>query len=573
MTPEAAQPPASTSLPWIAAYPTNVDWHMPIPVGPVPELLERAVRRFPNNPAISFLGRTTSYTDLAAEVDRVTAGLQQIGIKRGTKVGLFLPNTPTFIVYYYAILKAGGIVVNFNPLYTLEELTFQVKDSETEVMVTHDLSMLFSKLDTLMQRGVIRRTIVVPFRSVLPPLKGLLFSIFKRGDIANVRASASAQKVVDGAELATTRTPPRPVPIDPTEDVAVLQYTGGTTGVPKGAMLTHANIVANTKQVVAWGVGLKHGEEVILGGLPLFHVFAMTVVMTVGVEFAAKMVLMPRFQLIEALKLIDREKPTMMPVVPTILTGMLNFPDIKSFDLSSLRFCLSGGAPLPMETKLKFEALAGSTKVVEGYGLSETSPVLTCNPIEGPPVAGSIGLPLPGTIISLRDLDDPTKEVPQGERGELCAKGPQVMKGYWKRPADTEKQFVGDFLRTGDVAVMDENGYFSIVDRIKDLIICSGYNVYPRRIEEAIYEHPAVEEVTVIGIPDAYRGEAPKAFIKLKSGLTATAADILKHLGPKLSKIEMPAAIEFRDSLPKTMIGKLSKKELVAEAAKQGQKT
>jgi len=424
-----------------------------------------------------------------------------------------------------------------------------------------------------MQRGVIRRTIVVPFRSVLPPLKGLLFSIFKRGEVANVPASGSAEKVVDGTALAATREPPRPVAIDPTEDVAVLQYTGGTTGVPKGAMLTHANIVANTKQVVAWGVGLKHGEEIILGALPLFHVFAMTVVMTVGVEFAAKMVLMPRFQLLQALKLIDREKPTMMPVVPTILTGMLNFPDIKSFDLSSLRFCLSGGAPLPMETKLKFEALAGSTKVVEGYGLSETSPVLTCNPIEGPPVAGSIGLPLPGTIISLRDLDDPTKEVPQGERGELCAKGPQVMKGYWKRPADTEKQFVGDFLRTGDVAVMDENGYFSIVDRIKDLIICSGYNVYPRRIEEAIYEHPAVEEVTVVGIPDAYRGEAPKAFIKLKSGTTATAADILKHLGPKLSKIEMPAAIEFRDFLPKTMIGKLSKKELVAEAANQGQKT
>jgi long-chain acyl-CoA synthetase len=249
---------------------------------------------------------------------------------------------------------------------------------------------------------------------------------------------------------------------------------------------------------------------------------------------------------------------------------MLNFAEIKSYDLSSLRFCLSGGAPLPMETKLKFEALAGSTKVVEGYGLSEASPVLTCNPIEGEPVAGSIGLPLPGTIISLRDLGDPAQEVPQGERGELCAKGPQIMKGYWKRPAETEKQFVGEFLRTGDVAIMDERGFFSIVDRIKDLIICSGYNVYPRRIEEAIYTHPAVEEVTVIGIPDAYRGEAPKAFIKLKSGMTATAKEILKHLEPKISKIEMPAAIEFRDTLPKTMIGKLSKKELAAEEAKRG---
>jgi long-chain acyl-CoA synthetase len=286
--------------------------------------------------------------------------------------------------------------------------------------------------------------------------------------------------------------------------------------------------------------------------------------MNMAVELAAKIILIPRFKLIDVLKLIHHEKPTVMPAVPTIFTAMLNYPKFKSYDVSSLRFCISGGAPLPMEIKLKFEAVSGS-KVVEGYGLSEASPVLTCNPVHTDPVPGSIGPPLPGTIISLRDIDDPTKEVAQGERGELCAKGPQVMKGYWKKPAETEKQFVDGFLRTGDVAIMDENGYFSIVDRIKDLIICSGYNVYPRRIEEAIYEHPAVEEVTVIGIPDPYRGEAPKAFIKLKAGMTATANDILKHLEPKLSKIEMPAAIEFRDSLPKTMIGKLSKKELTAE--------
>lgn len=567
MTPEAAQPPASTSPPWIASYPPEIDWYMPIPTGPVPDLLERAARRFPHNTAISFLGRVTTYADLAAEVDRVTAGLQQMGIGRGTKVGLFLPNTPTFIVYYYAILKAGGTVVNFNPLYTLEELTFQANDSETEVMVTHDLTALFPKLEELMMRGVIRRTIVVPFRSVLPPLKGLLFSIFKRGEIADIAGSRAANKVVNGAELAATREAPVPVQIDAKEDVAVLQYTGGTTGTPKGAMLTHANLTANTAQIGAWGVNLKPGEESILGALPLFHVFAMTVVMNMAIELAAKIILIPRFKLVEALKLIDREKPTVLPAVPTIFTAMLHYPDFKSYDVSSLRFCISGGAPLPMEIKLQFEAVSGS-KVVEGYGLSEASPVLTCNPVDKAPIAGSIGPPLPGTIISLRDLDDPTKEVPRGERGELCAKGPQIMKGYWKKPAETEKQFVDGFLRTGDVAIMDENGYFSIVDRIKDLIICSGYNVYPRRIEEAIYEYPAVEEVTVIGIPDAYRGEAPKAFIKLKSGMTATTADILKHLEPKISKIEMPATIEFRDSLPKTMIGKLSKKELAAEEAK-----
>ncbi|WP_092869619.1 long-chain-fatty-acid--CoA ligase [Hyphomicrobium facile] len=554
---------------WVDHYPRGVDWHMPIPKRTVPELLERAANQFPGKPAISFLGRTTSYSMLASEVDRVAAGLQSIGVKRGTKVGLLLPNTPTFIVYYFAILKAGGTVVNFNPLYTLEELTFQVKDSETEIMITHDLTLLFSKTEALMLSGVIARSVVIPFASVLPPLKSVLFRLLKRKDVADVRASRAANRVIDGVALAATSAPMTPVAIDPDEDVAVLQYTGGTTGTPKGAMLTHANLTANTAQIAAWAVDLEPGNESILGALPLFHVFAMTVVMNMGVELAAKIILIPRFQLVEVLKLLNRERPTVLPAVPTIFTAMLNYPQFKSYDVSSLRFCISGGAPLPMEVKLKFEAVSGA-KVVEGYGLSEASPVLTCNPVQGEPVAGSIGPPMPGTTISLRDIEDPTKEVAQGERGELCAKGPQIMKGYWKKPAETEKQFVGEFLRTGDVAIMDEHGYFSIVDRIKDLIICSGYNVYPRRIEEAIYTHPAVEEVTVIGIADDYRGEAPKAFIKLKNGMQATAEDILKHLEPKISKIEMPAAIEFRDSLPKTMIGKLSKKELAAEEAKRG---
>jgi long-chain acyl-CoA synthetase len=544
---------------------------MSIPTGSVPQLLERAARDFPDKPAISFLGRITTYAALAAEVQRVSAGLQKIGVKRGTKVGLMLPNTPTFIIYYYAILKAGGTVVNFNPLYTLEELSFQATDSETEIMVTHDLTVLFSKVEDLLVRKVIGRAVVVPFTHVLSPLKAILFRVFKRREIAAVASSRAADKVVDGAALALASELPVPVEIDPDQDVAVLQYTGGTTGTPKGAMLTHANLTANTAQIAAWAVDLKPGAESILGALPLFHVFAMTVVMNMGIEMAAKIILIPRFNLLEALKLIHRDRPTVLPAVPTIFTAMLNYPDFKSYDVSSLRFCISGGAPLPIEIKLKFEAVSGA-KVVEGYGLSEASPVLTCNPIQGDPVAGSIGPPLPGTTISLRDLDDPAKEVAPGERGELCASGPQIMKGYWKKPEETQKQFVGQFLRTGDVAIMDAHGFFSIVDRIKDLIICSGYNVYPRRIEEAIYQHPAVEEVTVIGIPDAYRGEAPKAFIKLKSGATATAAEILKHLEPKISRIEMPAQIEFRDALPKTMIGKLSKKELAAEEAKRGKR-
>jgi long-chain acyl-CoA synthetase len=348
----------------------------------------------------------------------------------------------------------------------------------------------------------------------------------------------------------------------------VLQYTGGTTGTPKGAMLTHANVSLNVKQVTAWAPTLIDGGERVLGVLPFFHVFAMTVVMNFGIARASQIIIMPRFSLDEALKLIDRTKPTAMPGVPTLFNAIMNHPKVKSFDLSSLKFCFSGGAPLPLEVKEQFERVTGC-KLVEGYGLSEASPVVTANPLDGPIKSGSIGLPLPGTHVSLRDPADPEKEVAPGERGELCVKGPQVMKGYWKKPDATREQFVGDYLRTGDIAVMDEDGFFFIVDRIRDLIICSGYNVYPRVVEEAIYEHSAVEEVTVIGIKDKYRGEAPKAFIKLKAGASATADDIRKHLEKKLSKIEMPSQIEFRDSLPKTMIGKLSKKELKAEEAQR----
>jgi long-chain acyl-CoA synthetase len=329
-------------------------------------------------------------------------------------------------------------------------------------------------------------------------------------------------------------------------------------------MLTHANIYVNVQQVASWAPELADGEERVLGVLPFFHVFALTVVMNFGLAKGAEIIIMPRFSLDEALHLIDKTRPTVMPGVPTLFNALMNHPKIKSHDLSSLKFCLSGGAALPVEVKQQFEAITGC-KVVEGYGLSETSPVATCNPLDGPVKSGSIGLPLPQTTISLRDLADPTKEVPRGEKGEICIKGPQVMLGYYKRPQETSEQMVGEFLRTGDVARMDEEGFFFIEDRIKDLIISSGFNVYPRRIEEAIYEHVAVAEVTVIGIKDAKRGEAPKAFVRLKPEATATAEEIFEHLKPRISKIEMPAVIEFRDELPKTMIGKLSKKELKAE--------
>lgn len=562
----AMQGAASHQYGWLAHYPANVRWDSVIKPEPLFTLLDRAVANHGGRPCTNFLGRVNTYKDIGALVDRAAAGLQSLGVTKGTKVGLFLPNCPTFVIYYYAILKAGGTVVNFNPLYTLEELAYQLKDSDTEIMVTLDLKVLFDKVDALLQTGALPRAVVASFPALLPSAKSVLFKLFKGKELSRPQDSKAAGKIVLESQLMSRSAKLTPVIIDPAQDIAVLQYTGGTTGTPKGAMLTHANVYANVLQVVSWAPDLVDGQERVLGVLPFFHVFAMTVVMNFGIAKAAEMLIMPRFVLNDALKLIDKGKPTVMPGVPTLFNAILNHPKLKSHDLSSLKFCLSGGAALPLEVKQNFERTTGC-KLVEGYGLSETSPVATCNPISGPTKEGSIGLPLPATILSLRDLSDPTREVMPGERGEVTISGPQVMKGYYKRPAETADQFVGRFLRTGDVAIMDSDGFFYIVDRIKDLIICSGYNVYPRRVEEAIYEHPAVEEVTVIGIKDKYRGEAPKAFIKLKAGQTATADDIMKHLEVKISKIELPAEIEFRDALPKTMIGKLSKKELKAEEA------
>ena len=561
------RPPANASqpgMPWLDHYPSGTDWHMPLRVAPLYRLLDEAVAGYAALPCTTFLGKTLTYGDIGAQVERATLGLQRLGVRKGTKVGLFLPNSPTFIVYFFAVLKAGGTIVNYNPLYTVSELTYQVKDSDTELMVTLDLQALFGKVEALLAAGCLKRAIVCSFPALLPVAKAALFRLFRSKELARPTASPQRDKVVLEAEVMAGDGHAERVAIDPETDVAVLQYTGGTTGTPKGAMLTHANCYVNAQQVAAWSPGLGHGTERVLGVLPFFHVFALTVVMNVAIARAAHIIIMPRFALDDALKLIDREKPTIMPCVPTLLNAIMSHPKIKSYDLSSLRFCLSGGAALPLEVKQSFEAITGC-KVVEGYGLSETSPVAIVNPIDGPVKAGSIGVPVAGTVISLRDLADPTKEVPVGEKGEICIKGPQVMRGYYKRPEDTAEQMVGEFLRTGDVARMDAEGYFFIEDRIKDLIISSGFNVYPRRIEEAIYEHAAVAEVTVIGIKDKKRGEAPKAFVRLKPGASVTVAELCEHLAARISKIEMPAEIEFRDELPKTMIGKLSKKELKAE--------
>jgi len=401
---------------------------------------------------------------------------------------------------------------------------------------------------------------------ILPGVKGFLFRLLKRKEIATIPTDdqhIGFDSLIDNDGNKPT-TPVEPI------DTAVLQYTGGTTGTPKGAMLSHANLAANVSQMLHWFPDLRPGEEKILGVLPLFHVFAMTSVMNFAVAAGAEMILLPRYDRDQTLKAIHNKRPTLFPAVPTIYTSINEAPKLDKYDLSSISFCISGGAPLPLDVKTRFEKLTGC-RLVEGYGLSECSPVATCNAINGINKAGSIGLPVPGTEISIHDIENPEQTVSVGERGELWIRGPQVMSGYWQQPEETDQTLRDGWLRTGDVGYMDEEGHLFLVDRIKDLILCSGYNVYPRTIEEAINLHSAVSEVTVIGIPDDYRGEAPKAFVRLQDGMTLTETELLDFLADKLSVIERPSMIEFRAELPKTMIGKLSKKELVEEETQRTQ--
>ena len=556
-----SQQGTATTYPWVASYPPGLVWDQQFTPRPVYPLLDEATSGHPDRPCTNFLGKVTTYAEIGSLVNRMAAGLQRHGIGKGSKVGLLLPNSPTFIICYFAVLKLGGTVVNYNPLYTVEELTHQIKDSETELIITLDLAVLFEKVEQLLQSGVLPRAVVCSFPSLLPATKSILFRMFKGRQLANPAKSPVAHRLLFEADLIANDGQFTPATIDVENDIAVLQYTGGTTGTPKGAMLTHANIYINVLQSAAFAPSLETAQHRVLAILPFFHVFALTVVLNFGIAKAAELIIMPRFVLDEAIQLIAATRPTVMPGVPTLFNALMNHPKFKNLDFSSLKYCLSGGAALPVEVKERFEAVTGC-KLVEGYGLSETSPVVTSNPLEGLNKPGSIGLPVPGTIISLRDLSDPTREVAPGEHGEVCIKGPQVMKGYWRKPEETAASFVDGFFRTGDVGMMDEDGYFYIVDRIKDLIICSGFNVYPRRIEEALYQHPAVEEASVVGIEDPCRGEAPKAFIKLKRGKTASKAEIMAHLEKKLSRIELPAEIEFRDELPKTLIGKPSKRAL-----------
>ena len=523
----------------------------------VQSLLDRAVERFADSVAMDFLGRTWRYAELGRLVDRAAKGLQDLGVGRGTQVGLCLPNSPYSVIFFFAVLRAGGTVVNFNPLYVERELLYQIRDSGTQIMVTTDVASILCKVQAVAAEGGLRRIVVCPLAAAMPFVKGLAYRVLRHKDIAPI--PQDSLHVAYRTLLAATGGV-KHYPIEPSRDIAVLQYTGGTTGTPKGAMLTHTNIVANGQQLVAARAPLYPGQDRFLAVLPLFHVFALTTCLTVPVMLGGQIVLLPRFEMKQFLDTIRRTRPTVMPAVPTLYTALSNLPDLERHELGRIGLCISGGAPIPAEVLAKFEARTGCT-IIEGYGLSETAPIVSFN-LPGAVRLGSVGRPLPQTEVEIRDIADHHRVLGTGEHGEVCVRGPQVMAGYWQRPQETAEVTVDGLLRTGDVGYIDADGYLTLVDRLKDVIICGGYNVYPRALEEALYQHPAIAEAAVIGVKDDYRGEAPRAYVVLKPGEHATAKEIANFLGTRVSRIEMPREIVFRTSLPKTTVGKVAKREL-----------
>lgn len=547
---------------WEKSYPEKMNWAFSARAKPMHHLLEDSAKANPDRVCVDFLGREYTYKDMMTMANQVAKGLQEMGMKKGDTIGLCLPNCPYYIAAYFGALKAGLTVVNFNPLYTQEELEYQMNDSGIKVIFTLDVSAIYDKVKKSIENTSLSKIVVCSLPGALSCLKSVLFKLFKGKELAIVEEDA---KNMMFTSLIASGDDPESVDINPTDDVALLQYTGGTTGVPKGAMLTHENVYSNATQVRMWlGDDVNQDGEIFLAVLPFFHVFAMTAVMNLAISTSSRIIMFPRFELEKTLKAIHKYKPTIFPGVPTIFSALNNHKDVSNYNLTSLKYCISGGATLPEQVRDNFINLTGC-KLVEGYGLSESSPVAACNPPHTGGKVNSIGIPLPGTVIQIRDIEKSEKVVSTGERGEIYIKGPQVMKGYWGKEEATKDTLIDGWLKTGDVGYMDDDGYVFLTDRLKEIIITSGYKVYPRIIEEAFYKNEQVEEVIVIGIPDDKKGEVPKAFVKLKANAHIENEELLEFVKSHLNPIEKPATIEFRDALPKTLIGKLSKKELIQE--------
>jgi long-chain acyl-CoA synthetase len=550
------------ATPWLDSYPPGVPDHVEVPPINLARLLADAAREFPHAPALHFEGRTTSYAELAEQAWRFAGALAGFGVTKGTRVGLILPNCPQAVVAFFATLRLGGVVVHNNPLYTEPELEHQLGDAGVEVLICLDL--VYERVRPLRERLGIREVIVTSVLDELPAVKRLLAPYSRRGREASATVPKDEPVVSWRELLRRADVKPPEAEVDPASDVALLQYTGGTTGLAKGVMLSHANLSANVEQVRAWFPDADPGREVMMAVLPFFHVYGLTVCLLLGVRLRAALVLLPRFDLAAVIASIDHYRPTLFPGVPTMYVAINNAVAGGGHDLSSIKACLSGAAPLPLEVAERFERFSGG-RLVEGYGLSEASPVALANPIYGKRKAGTIGMPLPDTLARVAGPADPSQTLPPGQPGELALRGPQVMLGYWRRPEETAEVLRDGWLLTGDMAVMDEEGYFTIVDRKKDLIIAGGYNVYPREVEEVLYEHPKVQEVCVAGVPDPYRGETVKAFVVLRAGQQATVEEIREFAKSRLAAYKVPRAVEFRDELPKSMVGKVLRRALVEE--------
>ncbi|WP_277969404.1 long-chain-fatty-acid--CoA ligase [Sphingomonas echinoides] len=554
---------------WRESYRHPAAWDSAFPPLSMATLFDEAAARSGQSPLIDFLGRHYSFAETLDGANRVAAGLSALGYGPGDRIGLFLPNVPHYVAAYYGILKLGATVVNFSPLYTAAELAHQVEDSGTRLLFTLSANQLLpTALDVLDHSGL-ERLVVGSIAGALPTAKSLLYRMFKGGEVTkrpdDPRILAFSKLIANDGAF------PRPT-LSPETDVALIQYTGGTTGTPKGAMLTHQNLAANARQVMAIDPHPAAPDR-ILGVLPMFHVFANTCVLNRTVLNGGCIVMLPRFEAGAVLAAIARTKATALPGVPTMYQALLDHPKIGATDFSSLRICISGGAPLAPELKAKFEKLTGAT-VVEGYGLSESSGVLSANPYEAEGKTGTIGQPLPATQLRLVDKADPTLDAPDGEPGEIVARGPQIMKGYWNRPDADEDVFVttadGKWLRTGDVGTIDADGFVKIVDRLKDMISVSGFKVFPSQIEAVLYHHPAIKEALVVGLPDPYRGEHPRAYVTLNDTTDISGEALRDWLNPQIGRHERVDEVVVRLTMPKTMIGKLSRKDLIAEVMAEG---
>lgn len=553
--------------PWTANYLHPSQWDQHFAPLALHDMFFQSAERMGKAALADFLGRKYSYIDMANAVRRVAKGLQDKGIGKGDHVGLFLPNVPHYIAAYYGALAAGATVVNFSPLYSVDELAHQVADSGTTILFTVSAAALLPTAIKVLDNSSLKELVVGSVAEALPKSKSWAYRLFKRKDIAAIPPDS---RITTYAELLASKGDYTVQPCDPEKDIAQLQYTGGTTGTPKGAMLSHQNITANARQIncidpeSSFNKPGLPSDDRILGVLPFFHVFANATVLNRTICNGGEIVMLPRFEAKAALAAINRTHITSLPGVPTMYQALLDCPEIARTNFTSLRACISGGAPLPAELKSRFEKVSGAV-VIEGYGLTESSGVVSCNPYAGLNKLGSIGQPIPGTDVKLLDKEDPGKPAPAGEPGELVFSGPQVMRGYWNRPDADAEVFVGDYLRTGDVATIDEDGFIFIVDRLKDMIAVGGFKVFPSQIEDILYKHPAVREALVIGVPDAYHGEMPRAYVTLQDGATADGVALAAWLNPQLGKHERVQSVVVRDGLPKTMIGKLDRKALRAE--------